>query len=567
MRRGDPAGGIPEASLPMQPPSVRLPGRALTGLPAKVAFFVLLTVAVRGALVGWQSLDLTRGFFRQIVERTFPESVERTARVVDAWLEAGRAEVELAATRPDLVEAAGRAARGEAFGPAEREALEGALRAALRGAPALDALWIADAEGTPRLGSPGAPPPSGLPPSLLRAGIHALPRADAAPLPLAVAPLGGESGPRAWLVGRFGADALSRILPWDSLPGVGRAYVTDARGRTLFGKGLTEDSRPVIPVEQALAAAERPSVEYRGADGEPRIAAVRPLPQLGWHVAVVAHLDQGFRPVLPLMWHIFLLDLAVALVVAWIAYHLTARIVRPVQALWDGARRIAEGDRDVEVPEPGGNDEIAELTRTFNAMARKLREDQVEIEAFHRQLREQNHALQAANEVLGQLSITDGLTKLHNHRFFQDHLTRELKRVSRTGEPLAMLLIDLDDFKSLNDRYGHATGDAILVRISQVMNATVRESDLLARYGGEEFVVLAGTDLEGAITLAEKIRMAVMETPVLIDEAAHTAQVTVSVGVAVYRGDRKAFFRAADRALYAAKAAGKNCVVIDEQSR
>jgi len=554
----------------MQPLSVRLPGRALTGLPAKVAFFVLLTVAVRGVVVGWQSLDLTRGFFRQVVERTFPESVERTARVVEAWLDAGRAEVELAAGQAQVARLAAQVVRSEqtdsALSPSEREALEGSLGEALRRAPALDALWIADARGRIRFASGSPRPPESLPPALLRPGLQVLPRPGAPPLPIALVGIGDTSEPRAWLVGRFAADALARILPWDSLPGVGRAYLVDAQGRPLFGQGLAEDARPAIPVERALAADERTSVEYRGIDGEPRIAAVRPLPHLGWHVAVIAHLDQGFRPVLPLMWHIFLLDLLVVLAVAWIAYHLTARIVRPVQALWDGARRIAEGDREVEVPEPGGNDEIAELTRTFNAMARTLREDQVEIEAFHRQLREQNHALQAANEVLAQLSITDGLTKLHNHRFFQDHLTRELKRVSRTGEPLAMLLIDIDDFKSLNDRYGHATGDAILVRISQVMNASVRESDLLARYGGEEFVVLASTDLEGAITLAEKLRMAVMETPVLIDEAVHTAHVTVSIGVAVYRGDRKTFFRAADRALYAAKATGKNCVIVDEES-
>jgi len=554
----------------MQPLSVRLPGRALTGLPAKVAFFVLLTVVVRGAVVGWQSLDLTRGFFRQVVERTFPESVERTARLVGAWLDAGRAEVELAAGQPEVAHLAARVVRleetGRVLSALERGELERSLGETLRRAPALDALWIADAAGRVHFASGSPRPPEALPASLLQPGLQALPRSGAPPLPIALVAIGEAPEPRAWLVGRFAADALAQILPWDSLPGVGRAYLADADGHPLFGQGLTDEERSAIPVEQALAAGERASVEYRGIDGEPRIAAVHPLAHLGWHVAVIAHLDQGFRPVLPLMWHIFLLDLLVVLAIAWIAYHLTARIVRPVQTLWDGARRIAEGDREVELPEPGGNDEIAELTRTFNAMARTLREDQVEIEAFHRQLRDQNHALQAANEVLAQLSITDGLTKLHNHRFFQDHLTRELKRVSRTGEPLAMLLIDIDDFKSLNDRYGHATGDAILVRISQVMNASVRESDLLARYGGEEFVVLASTGLEGAITLAEKLRMAVMETPVLIDEAVHTAQVTVSVGVAFYRGDRKTFFRAADRALYAAKAAGKNCVVVDEES-
>jgi diguanylate cyclase (GGDEF)-like protein len=129
---------------------------------------------------------------------------------------------------------------------------------------------------------------------------------------------------------------------------------------------------------------------------------------------------------------------------------------------------------------------------------------------------------------------------------------------------LSLLLIDIDDFKALNDQHGHAAGDAVLERIGQVMNTAIRESDLLARYGGEEFVVLAATDPEGAVNLAEKLRMQIGNTAIPIDDDA-VVFVTVSVGVSRYKGDRKAFFRDADRALYAAKAAGKNCVVVDAE--
>ena len=262
---------------------------------------------------------------------------------------------------------------------------------------------------------------------------------------------------------------------------------------------------------------------------------------------------------------VLLLDLVLIPLLVWLAYRIALRHVRPVALLCEGARSIAEGDLEVEVPEEEADDEIGQLTRIFNAMARRLREDQTEIEAAHRKLREQNQALQAANEVLAQLSITDGLTKLHNHRFFQDHLTRELKRVNRTGEDLSLLLIDIDDFKALNDRHGHAVGDEVLARIAHLMNATIRESDLLARYGGEEFVVLAGTDLEGAVRLAEKLRLAIEEAAMGSAETESDLRVTVSVGVARFKGDRKAFFRDADRALYAAKSAGKNCVVVDAE--
>ncbi len=96
------------------------------------------------------------------------------------------------------------------------------------------------------------------------------------------------------------------------------------------------------------------------------------------------------------------------------------------------------------------------------------------------------------------------------------------------------------------------------------MNEMVRDSDLLARYGGEEFVVLApNTDLAGAYKLAEKIRISIADTSFILDDSMRPLGVTISIGVAQYDGDRKTFFQATDRALYRAKAEGKNCVVMD----
>jgi diguanylate cyclase (GGDEF)-like protein len=194
-------------------------------------------------------------------------------------------------------------------------------------------------------------------------------------------------------------------------------------------------------------------------------------------------------------------------------------------------------------------------------MTRRLRTHRAEIEQAHQQLVSQNDQLMRANEVLEQLSITDGLTKLHNHRFFQDHLTREIKRVSRTGESLSMLMCDIDDFKRLNDRLGHAAGDELLQGIARILEESIRESDFLARYGGEEFVVLtAGVDLSAAVLIAEKVRDAIAQASFLLDRSNQLTKVTISIGVASYEGNRRGFFQAADQALYRAKAAGKNCV-------
>jgi diguanylate cyclase (GGDEF)-like protein len=518
--------------------------RRLGSLPAKVALAVLLAIALRGLLVGGASVSFARDFFQQIVELTFPAQIERTAARVDAWLAAGHGHVKLLANDPRVL-------RGS---DAARQELE----VQLTESGILDALWIVNRDGSVQLIA-GEPPPANLPASLSQPGIHALPRDAAPPLPVASA-RAGRSG---WLLGRYSSDGLESLLTGDSLPGVGRGYLLDAQGHVLFG-GVRDMDRAPLPLDALLAGGELEAVSYQTDTGAPRIGAARRLDQLSWHVAVVAHLDEGFDPIEPLLLQLFLLDVALIFVMVWITYRVTAGLVRPVVSLAEGARRIAQGDLDVDVQEPRTDDEIGTLTRTFNAMALKLREDQAEIDAAHCQLRDQNQALQAANEVLAQLSITDGLTKLHNHRFFQDHLTRELKRAKRSGDPLSLLLIDIDDFKALNDQHGHAAGDAVLERIGQVMNSAIRESDLLARYGGEEFVVLAATDLEGAVNLAEKLRMQIGHTAIPIDDDV-VVFITVSVGVSRYKGDRKAFFRDADRALYAAKAAGKNCVVVDAE--
>jgi diguanylate cyclase (GGDEF)-like protein len=240
------------------------------------------------------------------------------------------------------------------------------------------------------------------------------------------------------------------------------------------------------------------------------------------------------------------------------------RIARSLERVIRAIDCVASDQPDAPIAELDGESGLRELAQAVHAMRMRLRGEHDTLLRSHESLRSSNRELRLANEVLSQLSITDGLTRLHNHRFFQDHLTREIKRASRSGLPLSMLLIDIDDFKALNDRLGHAAGDEVLVRISRLLESRVRDGDLLARYGGEEFVVLcSGTDLAGAYQLAEALRIQVAESNLQGDPQLAGARVSVSIGVAQYRGDRKQFFAAADRALYGAKAQGKNCVVSD----
>jgi diguanylate cyclase (GGDEF)-like protein len=328
------------------------------------------------------------------------------------------------------------------------------------------------------------------------------------------------------------------------------------------------------PYTRALpAAGESATVEdYTDSDGEHRVGSALRLGRFGWTLVVEQPYEEAFAPVVSTIREQLLLNLGIVLGFSLVAFQVARSIVRPILALSDAALRIATGETDVMVGGSPAADEIGVLTRAFNEMSLRLRRNQLaleesrlEVEDANARLIAQNNELHRVNEVFQQLSITDDLTKLHNHRFFHEHLPREMKRAARTGEPLALIVIDLDDFKRLNDRFGHAVGDAVLKQVAHVMSSVVREMDLLARYGGEEFALLAShTTLEGAVSLAEKLRIAISHArfSVLNPDGPSEIEVTASLGVAAFRGDEKGFFNDADRALYRAKALGKDCVVV-----
>jgi diguanylate cyclase (GGDEF)-like protein len=161
------------------------------------------------------------------------------------------------------------------------------------------------------------------------------------------------------------------------------------------------------------------------------------------------------------------------------------------------------------------------------------------------------------------MATTDGLTGLENHRRFQEKLDLAIARARREGRPLALLLADIDHFKTVNDTYGHPVGDLVLKRVASVLSTSAREIDTVARYGGEEFaLVLEGTDIEGAMKNAERIRAEVEKQLFTCDTGKF--RVTLSLGIAVYPADaeqKHALIEDADQALYQAKRRGRNRAV------
>ncbi len=173
--------------------------------------------------------------------------------------------------------------------------------------------------------------------------------------------------------------------------------------------------------------------------------------------------------------------------------------------------------------------------------------------------------LEEKNRELEELSISDGLTGLYNHRHIHELLQEEFDRSKRSGEPVSVVMLDLDKFKAVNDTWGHQAGDRVLETLADILRETAREVDRLGRYGGEEFIaVLPESDSEAAVTFAERVRDMVERQKFEIGEE-EPLQMTISAGVATHPDDapdgarRLVYF--ADQALYSAKNAGRNTVV------
>jgi len=169
-----------------------------------------------------------------------------------------------------------------------------------------------------------------------------------------------------------------------------------------------------------------------------------------------------------------------------------------------------------------------------------------------------------------QLASIDPLTGLYNRRVFMERLESEIQRHNRLRQPLSLIMIDLDNFKNVNDNYGHQAGDEVLRRSARELSEQVRKLDFLGHYGGEEFTIcLPGVDNEGAKEIAERLRAAVENMKIVVPGKADPIGITASYGVSYFERDEEAdldqLVKAADEALYIAKRRGKNrvCCRID----
>jgi len=243
-------------------------------------------------------------------------------------------------------------------------------------------------------------------------------------------------------------------------------------------------------------------------------------------------------------------------IVGWLT---STTLVRRLQQLRHVVQAIEKGHIDARLSVIG-HDEIADVSLSVNSMLNTIL-------GLLEATRQQHEALHEAET----RATTDPLTDLPNHRTVMGRIEEELSRCQRIETLCAVLFIDLDHFKHINDTYGHRAGDTVLREVARRLMILVRLEDLVGRYGGEEFaILLTDTTLDRAKHVAERVRLALAETPCLWETEENelsplSIPITASIGVAVYREHgitREALIEAADRAMYHAKHTGRNRVCL-----
>jgi two-component system cell cycle response regulator len=179
--------------------------------------------------------------------------------------------------------------------------------------------------------------------------------------------------------------------------------------------------------------------------------------------------------------------------------------------------------------------------------------------------------LRRVQKELEERSVTDGLTGLKNRRFLDERLAEEFKRAQRYADPVSLIMVDLDHFKQVNDRYGHPAGDVVLRGAASLIRGSIRDPDICARYGGEEFaVILPKTHLSGALVVAERIWRELGARTHVLEPGAQGGpaeiRVTASIGISFFPAkditSPELLLRFADEALYQAKTAGRNQICL-----
>jgi len=326
-------------------------------------------------------------------------------------------------------------------------------------------------------------------------------------------------------------------------------YLLDLQGHIKAATVELTDTGKAPSGAVSLLHAKEGHSTYTGIQGQEVIATAATLEIPGWGVVLETSKKEALVPLVAFRRRIIYMAIALAGLFLIPALLLARALVLPLEELSRVSKGIRAGKPGLQV-KTRVRGELGEFIATFNSMSASLKDSLEEITAI--------------NDELRVMTITDPLTGRYNRRYTEDYLGRELELAIRTGEPLTILMIDLDHFKEFNDTYGHIAGDAALKELGQILVNTARKTDVVARYGGEEWIIcLNHTNRDGGAKIAEKLRKAVEKN--VFNLKGQETRITISIGIATAPEDGSEYssiVEAADKAMYQAKAGGRNRIQV-----
>jgi diguanylate cyclase (GGDEF)-like protein len=342
--------------------------------------------------------------------------------------------------------------------------------------------------------------------------------------------------------------------------------VLDAGGRVFLGNGIGGLPLSRVTLSDMINRKQGAFTARTDAGGMVTgyafTAGFGEFPGLGWTVIARRPAAQAFVHASEVAWTITLLGLAMGVIGIIVASLLAGRIARPLRRLTETADQIGRDSTDM-LPRVRGSPEVVRLSSALRSLMVRL--GFAERRSLEAEMRAQDEAKKFSHDIaaLRALADTDILTRLFNRRSCMGFAADALVHYARYKRPFAILMIDIDHFKRVNDNYGHVGGDTAIRYVASIIASLVRPSDKAARFGGEEFVVLLReVSLDSAETIAERLRTMVGRNPVRFN--GFDIPITVSIGVAVVDDDDRDVqdvIERADLALYAAKSSGRNVVL------
>jgi diguanylate cyclase (GGDEF)-like protein len=534
----------------------------LDRIRGKVLVFAMLATLAPSLTLGWQSYGLNKRFITEKISEEVRNATFHVVRELDLWLKERLYEIRVFSSSYEVVENIDKIHAAGATGRPDdaRARLTQYLQSVRAKFGDYEELLVIAPGGDVLATSAKQADSSNLPPDWLRLAaadsvvvgqiyVDAVRKKAALKIAVPIRTPGGKL--LGAMAGTLNFGTVEKILGRMAFQEGGKAYLVREDGAVIIS------SRPLpAPFPQTRLSADAVRMLFQGEDvaleyadylGRPVNGTMRRVPQLGWGAVADVGRHEAYAQTNRMWARTLFLVGALLAGISGTAYLLELTIVRPLDRLAGGATRVSAGDLDVQVPVVDRS-EVGYLTSVFNHMVIRLREGR--------------DALAARNRELQELSITDGLTGLHNHKHLLETLDAEVARARRLQHQFSIVMLDLDHFKRYNDTYGHLAGDQVLARVSALFKESIRSIDYAARYGGEEFLLLLyEVGLEDALRAAERVRQRVAAERLGPEDK--PVQVTVSIGVAEFPGHGETgreIIAAADAALYEAKRSGRNRV-------